>query len=149
MPVEIKFSILSYNVKGIKEKMKRNKIFMYVKEKIKKGIVFLQETHSVENDRNKWKKEFDGDIYLNNGTSNSKGTLIALTKDFNYEKIGYVSDDEGRIQILSIKSDDKKYLLVNVYNENIEAKQVTLLKKIEYNASKHTRNFRIQNDNRR
>ena len=43
----------------------------------------------------------------------------------------YVSDGDGRIQICSILYEEKKLLLVNIYNENSEQKQVTLLKKLE------------------
>ena len=123
------FSALSYNVKGLRDKLKRNKKFSYTKEKVKNGIIMLQETHSEENDFVKWKKEFDGDIFLNHGTTNSRGTLIALTKGFNYDKISYTSDNEGRIQILALIFDEKRYLIVNIYNENTEQKQVILLKK--------------------
>jgi len=125
------FAILSYNVKGLRrDKIKRNKIFSYTKEKVKKGIILLQETHSETNDYTKWKHEFDGDIFLNHGSTNSKGTLIALTKNFNYKKISYNSDNDGRIQILTLIYEEKKYLIVNIYNENIESKQVILLKKL-------------------
>ena len=89
----------------------------------------LQETHSEENDYVKWKKEFNGDIFLNHGTTNSRGTLIALTKGFDYDKISYTSDNDGRIQILALIFDEKRYLIVNIYNENTEQKQVILLKK--------------------
>ena len=81
-----------------------------------------------ENDFVKWKKEFDGNIFLNHGTTNSRGTLIALTKGFNHDKISY-TDNEGRVQILALIFDEKRYLIVNVYNENTEQKQVILLKK--------------------
>ena len=67
---------------------------------------------------------------LNHGNSNSRGTSIAFTKDFNYKLLKYVSDEDGRIQICSIEYNDKKLLLINIYNENTEQKQVALLKKL-------------------
>ena len=44
------FSALSYNVKGLRDKLKRNNFFSYTKEKVKNGIIMLQETQSEEND---------------------------------------------------------------------------------------------------
>ena len=61
-------------------------------EHIKKGFAFFQETHSVENDYVSWKTEWDGDILLNNGSSNSRGTMIAFTKTFEYQQLKYASD---------------------------------------------------------
>ena len=54
-------------------------------EHVKKGFVFFQETHSVENDYVSWKTEWDSEILLNNGTSNSRETMIAFTKTFEYQ----------------------------------------------------------------
>ena len=99
-------------------------------EHIKKGFAFFQETHSVENDYVSWKTEWDGDILLNNGSSNSRGTMIAFTKTFEYQQLKYASDSEGRIQLCSILHNDEKLLLINVYNENTEQNQITLLKKL-------------------
>ena len=56
--MEIDFSCLSYNTRGLKQKHKRIKIFNYAKEKVKNGFVFFQETHTVKEDRNLWKKEW-------------------------------------------------------------------------------------------
>jgi exonuclease III len=39
-------NLISYNVKGLRGRIKRETIFRYLKEKIKVGIICLQETHS-------------------------------------------------------------------------------------------------------
>ena len=54
---------------------------------------------------------------------------IGLTQGFDYAGISYASDNEGRVQILSLNFDGKKYIIVNIYNENTEQKQVILLKR--------------------
>ena len=76
------FSCVTYNVKCLRDKCKRNKHFSYLKDKVKNGFVMLQETHSIENDFSSWKHEWQGEIVLNNGSSNSRGTMIAFTKNF-------------------------------------------------------------------
>ena len=129
--MDLEFSCISYNVRGLKQKPKRIKIFNYLNEKVKKGFIFLQETHSIGNDILDWQNDWGGTMILNNGNSNSRGTLIAFTPDFDYKILKHITDDDGRIQICSIMFDERKLLLVNIYNENIEQKQVILLKKLD------------------
>ena len=129
--MDLEFSCISYNVRGLKQKPKRIKIFNYLNEKVKKGFIFLQETHSIGNDILDWQNDWGGTMILNSGNSNSRGTLIAFTPDFDYKILKHITDDDGRIQICSIMFDERKLLLVNIYNENIEQKQVILLKKLD------------------
>ena len=84
---------------------KRIKIFNFVKEKVGNGIILLQETHSSNKDLKQWERDWDGDIFQNHGTSNSRGVLIAFTPDFNKKVIKYEIDEEGRIQALSFEHD--------------------------------------------
>ena len=101
-------NFLSYNVKGLQNKEKRIQIFNFCKEKGKNGIVLLQETHSSLKDVKKWKKEWGADIYLNHGSSNSRGTLIAFPKGFEKKDLRYIDDKNGRIQILTFEHAKKK-----------------------------------------
>ena len=126
------FKCLTFNVKGIQNKVKRTQIFNYCKEKINgNGIVLLQETHSCGKNLARWKNEWGTDIYLNHGSSNSRGTLIAFTKNFEKKVLRYVDDKNGRIQILTFEHKKKKFMIINVYNNNIEREQVETLKKID------------------
>ena len=88
-------NFLSYNVKGLQNKEKRVQIFNFCKEKGKNGIVLLQETHSSLKDVRKWKKEWGSDIYLNHGSSNSRGTLIAFPNGFEKKVLRYIDDKNG------------------------------------------------------
>ena len=106
---EINF--LCYNVKGLQNKEKRIQIFNFCKEKGRNGIVLLQETHSSVKDVRKWKKEWGSDIYLNHGSSNSRGTLIAFPKGFEKKDLRYIDDKNGRIQILTFEHAKKKLWL--------------------------------------
>ena len=48
------FIFLCNNVKGLQDKVKRIKIFEYLKNKaLHNGIIFMQETHSCINDEKK------------------------------------------------------------------------------------------------
>ena len=126
------FKCLTFNVKGIQNKVKRTQIFNYCKEKINEnGIVLLQETHSCGKNLAKWKNEWGTDLYLNHGSSNSRGTLIAFTKRFEKKVLRYIDDKNGRIQILTFEHKKKKFMIINVYNNNTEKEQVETLKKID------------------
>ena len=43
----------------------------------------------------------------------------------------YIDDKNGRIQILTFEHNKKKFMIINIYNNNIEREQVTTLKKID------------------
>ena len=122
--------ILSYNVKGLQNREKRIKIFNFCKEKGKNGIVMLQETHSSVKDEVKWKNDWGADVFFNHGTSNSRGTLIAFPRDFDKKVLKYIDDKNGRIQILTFEYKTKKFMIVNIYNNNIEKEQLGTLKKL-------------------
>ena len=126
------FKCLSYNVKGLQNKVKRISIFNFCKDKIRNnGIVLLQESHSSRKDVKRWKSEWGADIYLNHGSSNSSGTLIAFSKNFEKKNLQYIDDGSGRVQIVTFEHKNKKYMIVNVYNNNKENDQIETLKKID------------------
>ena len=120
-------NIISYNVKGLREKVKRITIFNYLKEKLRDGIVCLQETHSSPEAHASWRQEWESEIYFNDNTSNSAGVAILIDLKRDYEILKYFQDDQGRIQILSIIIDDQNFLIINIYNHNLENEQVQLL----------------------
>ena len=55
--------------------------------------------------------EWGGDIFLNHGTSNSRGTLIAFPEGFEKNVLKYGDDKDGRIQILAFEHKKKISLL--------------------------------------
>ena len=61
--MESKLKFLSNNVNGLKSSKKRIKMFEYFRDKVSKnGIIFLQEKHSTEDVRNKWRDDFQGQV---------------------------------------------------------------------------------------
>ena len=94
-----------------------------------------------EEEKNKWRLDWGGDLLLNHSTSNSRGTLIAFSKNLDYKLEKYETDNEGRIQICSIILKERKFLIINVYNENTEKEQVILLKKLDSLLEKFNENL--------
>ena len=121
-------NLVTYNVKGLQQKVKRQKKFKYVSEHLKEGIAFFQETHSTTECVKIWEKEWAGDIFVNHGESNNRGVALAFSPNLTYKK---AEDDEGRLQIMSIEIKNTNKIIVNIYNDNVEYKQVALLKKLD------------------
>ena len=121
------FNTITYNCNGLGNKIKRQKVFTFLHDKLKNGFVFLQETHSVENLEKEWKNEWGGEIYFSHGTSNSTGCAIAFSKNFPVKIINQFKDDSGRILILEVRINDESFLLINLYNANSELDQITVL----------------------
>ena len=72
-----------------------------------------------------------GRCFLNHGSSNSRGTLIAFSERFDKKTVKYIDDKIGRTQLLTFEHKNKKYMLINLYNNNIEREQVETLKKMD------------------
>ena len=128
--MELDFSVFTFNVRGLRGRDKRIKIFDYLNDKTKNGIFLLQETHSTCEVITNWSHDWGSMLKCNSGTSNSKGTLIAFSKNFQYNILKYVDDNNGRIQICATEISGTKLLLVNIYNDNIETEQVKTLTKL-------------------
>lgn len=82
MQSNVKFKIISLNVRGIRDQTKRRSIFTYLKDQ-KANFYFLQETYSDANDESIWQSEWGGKILFSHGTHHSKGICILLDPTIN------------------------------------------------------------------
>ena len=121
------FNVITFNCNGLGNKSKRQKVFTFLKDKIKNGFVFLQETHSVKSLEKDWKSQWGGDIFFSHGKSNSTGCAIAFSDNFPGKIINQSQDNCGRLLILEISFHDKNFLLINLYNANAEVDQLNVL----------------------
>ena len=121
------FNTLTYNCNGLGEKNKRQKIFTFLNEKLSKGFCFLQETHSTSIVEEKWKKEWNGELFYSHGSSNSTGCAIAFSNKFPFKLLKESKDTDGRLLVLEAMIEDEKFLLINLYNANIENNQLKVL----------------------
>ena len=100
-------------------------MFEYFRDKVSNnGIIFLQETHSTEDAHNKWRDDFQGQIFFSHGNTNSWDVMTGFlgNKKIRYNKIR--TDNNGRIIVLEAEIDDEIFFLINLYNPNPEAEQV-------------------------
>ena len=63
--------IFSLNVKGIRDRTKRERIFSWCKDK-GADVVFLQETFSTKDIEDRWSSMWHGSCYFSHGTNHAK-----------------------------------------------------------------------------
>ena len=81
-------------------------------------ILFIQETHFVKENINKINQIVMQIVIIASETLISRGVSILISKQVEYSIIDTHQDSEGRILILNIELDNKKYTLVNIYAPN-------------------------------
>ena len=85
-------------------------------------VIFLQEGHNTQEIENTWAREWGGEITFSHFTSNAKGVLTLFRKGI--ELLNHLNDDQGRININEIRTNELKYTCINIYTPNIESERV-------------------------
>lgn len=94
MPGLIK--VVSYNVNGLLNPIKRSKILGKIKREIA-GVVFLQETHLSEPDHAKLKRRGFNQVFSASYKSGPRrGVSVMIADKFNFEVQFEIKDKEGR-----------------------------------------------------
>ena len=107
---------------------KRKTIFQWL-DRTNSNIIFLQETHTTNNDEATWNEHFGDHCIFSHGTSASRGIAIIFRNcDYTINQIS--TDSSGRIIIISVDINCKPYLLINSYAPNHEADHVLFLESI-------------------
>lgn len=122
------FSVVSLNVRGLRDAVKRKAVFLFCKSS-ESDIILLQETHSCEMDVKFWKNQWGNTIYCSHGSNHSAGVLILLHK-FKGQILGVRSSDEGRWIILSFKQDNSNFVICNIYGCNSRSDNRSLFAQI-------------------
>lgn len=112
-------SLLTYNVRGLRNPKKREKVFSFMKSH-KCEVLCLQETHGDATSDFSWTREMGTyNCTWNNNTSRRGGTAILVKNDNNFVVANTKKLHEGRTTIVEIRNDDDKDLnkmvIVNVY----------------------------------
>ena len=125
---ELNFNVISLNTRGLGNFTKQKKIFNYVKKHFsRRGIILLQETHSVQKDekvltnQSEWGKL---SVIFSHGKWDARGVLVAFREAVNHKIISQHADNNGRYIVLNFLTDGSPVILVNYYAPNYEADQV-------------------------
>ena len=125
------FDIVSLNTVGLGDYVKRRKVLNYMKKQTSpKGIIFLQETHSVNKIEELWTKQFGygkGSIIFSHGKSDARGVLIAFREGLKYKIIEKHVDSDGRYVVLNALIDNNPIILANYYAPCEEPDQLKIL----------------------
>ena len=92
-------------------------VFAYL-HKSKYDIIFIQETHSLLTDEQRWRSEWGGTIVFCHGTNSSKGVAILFKNTFCFEIKSKLIDAYGRYILLDIVTDNSTYSAVCIYGPN-------------------------------
>lgn len=107
--------IISYNVKGLTNPIKRAKILTKLKKE-KGKIIFLQETHLANEEHLKWKRQgFDKVYYSSYESGHRRGVAILISSGMVFEKVTEICDQEGRYVMVLGKLDSIDFTFLNVF----------------------------------
>ena len=116
--------IISQNVKGIQNVIKRRGLFKYLCEKA--DIVCIQETHCDDEIKHIWATEWGGFTVWSNFSSNARGSAILVRKGAEIQIVESFSDNKGRLTGLLFQLREKQFVLLNVYAPNNDAPEYWL-----------------------
>lgn len=91
----INFKIVSQNVRGLNNSIKRRKIFKWLHRQ-NAHCHFLQETFSTEQSINIWQSEWGGNIFYSHGSNHSKGVMILVNPRYQLEVIRSTKDKNSK-----------------------------------------------------
>ena len=126
MQEKLRCGIISLNVRGLRDQIKRRSIFSYLRDQ-KAIFCFLQETYSNSNDEVLWKAEWGGDIVFSHGSCHSRGVCILIDP----RKIELLfQDNSGRIVLITSHINGLKVSLCNIYAPNNSEDQLRFLQEL-------------------
>lgn len=105
---------MSLNARGIRDLQKRKSIFTWI-EKQKSDITLLQETYSTPEILTDWKFQWRGEMIYSHGSNHSRGVLVLINEQLQFELKNTVIDDNGRYILLEMTIQDSPFLLLNLY----------------------------------
>lgn len=128
----VDISVVTFNVRGLRETTKRRSIFRYCHQHFPDHIIALQETHSARNDMAYWQSEWGAPIFFSHGrSSNDSGVAMLFPRSlagFCKVEVRH-QDDNGRLLIVCLEHDQLKLTIGVVYapTQSHSLQQVTFL----------------------
>ena len=113
-----KLRIVSLNTRGLRNDIKRRKMFRYGKLVCKADVFFMQETHGDSKVEKLWTNEYGNRVLYANGASNAKGVAIGLNKKLANNIDNIQCNINGRYILITCKFEGLSYCLCNIYAPN-------------------------------
>jgi exonuclease III len=112
-----KLKCITYNAKGLKDPIKRDGVFYWLKKK-NVDLICIQEAHCEKETKNTWEKEWGSTIHASYGTGNSRGVCILTNKNSNIGTELISSDEEGRYVIIKATIGENTIKIAGYYGPN-------------------------------
>ena len=106
-----RLSFFALNVRGINSSRKRRAIFRQLHNK-NASVIFLQETHSSNNQEKLWSSEWGSKIHFCHGSKHSKGVAILFNPKIQVTIENQMQSEDGRILILQVVIDGTKLVYI-------------------------------------
>ena len=115
-------SIVTFNARGLRDRIKRRSIFRHVRNNYRNNIIILQETHSTQNDELIWKSEWLGSIYFYHSVETGQGGVAMLFQVNFASTPTKLFDCDGRIICAKLADrTDKEFLyIMGVYGPSVD-----------------------------
>ena len=139
---DVNFTIVSFNVRGLRNRKKRRTLFHNFRKK-NFDIICLQESHLLKSDVDMIEKDWGSKFHLSEGTKNSKGLLTLFGKNLQFSDLSLVKDHD-RCLISNITFDELSFTVLNVYAPCSELDKHIFLN----NVSDIISNLKVQFDSR-
>ena len=110
----MEFSVCSFNVRGLGNKVKREPIITWLKSR-DPTFCLLQKTHSGVGTHKFWLKEWGHKAYLSGNSNNSERIGILINPNVSYVVHKYTEIIVGRMQALEVTINEKEITLINLY----------------------------------
>ena len=108
----------SLNINGARDVYKREMLKQHMQHK-KLDVLFLQETHSDEDDEVQWKMWWEGSLFLSHGSNVSAGVAVLFSPGLSLCLTSSKEVCKGRMLITHCKVHQQEYIFVNVYAPNV------------------------------
>ena len=122
-------SILTMNVRGIRNTKKRKSLFQMFRQG-RYDIIALQETHLVETDVEILKREWGENFHLSAGTTRSKGLLTLFSNNISMNNVTNILMND-RILVSFLNSTTKPVLIINIYGPNSDKEKCIFINHLQ------------------
>ena len=111
--------ILSFNVRGLNDEMKRCDVFSYLQTQ-KNDIYCIQDTHCTSKSEFNFRKNWGSKVYHSYGTSRSRGVAIMFGQNIDSKVLNVVTDRVGNYIIMHMQVLETEFCIVNIYGPNAD-----------------------------
>lgn len=108
---------VSFNLNGCRQSFKRAQLVEFLEQK-QAGVVFLQETHSDQENEEAWRAEWKGLCVMSHGASTSAGVAVLFKPSLGAVLLDMDEIEKGRILKVRARLGSTVYVFINIYAPN-------------------------------